>query len=382
MRAFPRRLLIEQRCGALTDDGEIHRARQGARNLLLNCIELRTGDRLLSVLENPELGWYQEDAAELVAVVARELGAEVTVRQVGGPDNRYVGDDAATDASSSVDQDFDCCLFFARMGDQMRFDPEIVGRRRAMCYVTSRESLASNYGCIQYQALADLKTAIDRVLYGASEIVLTCPLGTTLRGNVAGSVPDEDVTVHRFPVGVHAPLDAVGFAGEIYLARYLTPTGSRVYEPASARIDHPVVAKVSAGRIIRYTGEGDDLERVNSHYTRVSDEFDLDPTMVLSWHAGIHPGCHFVGRAVDDPDKWSNTVFTSPRFAHFHTCGQSAPGEICWMVLDPTISVDGIALWEEGRLHPERLVELDSCIELWPELNALYQGTYGSVGLL
>jgi hypothetical protein len=51
-----------------------------------------------------------------------------------------------------------------------------------------------------------------------------------------------------------------------------------------------------------------------------------------------------------DPDRWSNSVFTSPRWLHFHTCGAYAPGEICWMVGEPKVEVDGKALWREGRL--------------------------------
>ncbi len=75
---------------------------------------------------------------------------------------------------------------------------------------------------------------------------------------------------------------------------------------------------------------------------------------VDSWHAGLHPGRTYEEPAAVDPDRWSNTVFTSPRFAHFHTCNTRPPGEICWMVHDPTIRLDGVALWERGVLYPER----------------------------
>ena len=54
------------------------------------------------------------------------------------------------------------------------------------------------------------------------------------------------------------------------------------------------------------------------------------------------------------PSRWAQTVFANPRVLHFHTCGTGPPGEICWMVIDPTVTIDGVALWENGRLHPDR----------------------------
>ncbi|NKC00651.1 MAG: hypothetical protein GKR90_19455 [Pseudomonadales bacterium] len=366
----------------MTDLATNQSALRGAHNLLFNCLELNAGDHLLIVQENPDLGWYDREVVEFVSNVARDMSASVTLRNVEGPDNRYVSDDAATEDAQAIDSDFDCCLFFSRIGDQMRFDPKLKGSRRIMCYVRSMESLASSYGGIHYQALAELKAMIDRVLFGAQDIVLTCPLGTSLKGRVQGGVPAEDVTVRRFPLGVHTPLNAAEFSGEVRLARYLTTTGSRVYAPASIVINQPVTANISAGRIVGYAGDPNDLQQIHSQYANVSEKFEIDADSVLSWHAGLHPGCHFSGRATTDPDKWSNTVFTSPKFLHFHTCGNAPPGEICWMVLDPTISVDGVALWDSGRLYPERFPELCGCLSEWPELKSLYRGAYGSVGLV
>ena len=91
-------------------------ALDGARNLLLNCAGLRAGDRLLILHEDPALGWYDDEAPSFVAEVARELGARVRLRQVGGPSNEFKEEGAVIDA------DCDCCLFFARIGDQLRFD--------------------------------------------------------------------------------------------------------------------------------------------------------------------------------------------------------------------------------------------------------------------
>ena len=124
-----------------------------------------------------------------------------------------------------------------------------------------------------------------------------------------------------------------------------------------------------------------EVDRVREHYHRVSHQFGIDGNVVHSWHAGIHPGCSYTSQASQNPDRWSNTVFTNPRFLHFHTCGNYAPGEICWMLLDHTIAIDGKKLWDRGRLYPEIFPQTKTCIERWPELNALFANPSDEIGI-
>ena len=65
----------------------------------------------------------------------------------------------------------------------------------------------------------------------------------------------------------------------------------------------------------------------------------------------------------------------------FHTCGIGPPGEICWMIVDPTISIDGVALWENGKLHPERFEVTRRVLEDSPALAAAFQAAPGALGL-
>ena len=60
--------------------------------------------------------------------------------------------------------------------------------------------------------------------------------------------------------------------------------------------------------------------------------FSIDEKAVHSWHSGIHPGINYSKKISFNPDMWSNTMFVSSKYLHFHTCGNYAPGEICWMV--------------------------------------------------
>lgn len=113
------------------------------------------------------------------------------------------------------------------------------------------------------------------------------------------------------------------------------------------------------------------MRRVHEHYNYVSGMFNLDAGIVHSWHAGIHAGNPYSNFDPTHPDRWANTAFTHPRVLHFHTCGDYAPGEICLNVLDAEVTIDGVLLWQAGRLCLDNFPHLVAVAEQWPELVAL-----------
>lgn len=350
---------------------------QGADNLVRRCAGIEPGMSVVVIHEDPALGWYDLEAPMAVADAARALGADVSLLPVGAPTNEP--NPHTVDAVNA----HDCTIFFSRIGDQDRFEAAPAGKTVVMSYARTAGSLASAYGRADHRAFLAMKAAVNTVMFGAEEVRMICPLGT----EVSGSVPRDDldtkgdVWVRRFPMGVHQPLDASRFSGRVALAHYLTPTGSKVYEPASARLDSPVFVTLEDGRWRDPQGEPGPVAAMEAHYRRVAETFGLDPWGVDSWHAGFHPGVFYEGLADRDPDNWSNTVFTSPRFLHFHTCGKGPPGEICWMVYQPTVTVEGIALWQRGRFRPEVCPETRDCLDAWPELVSLYADPADRVGL-
>ncbi len=350
---------------------------EGARNLVVNCAELKPGESVLIVHENPDLGWYDQIVPEAVAAEICKFNIEPSFLEVGAPSSESAAAIANTVSAH------DCTLFFSRIGDQIRFDELKPGTRTVMCYARDVKMLASAYGRCAHQAFHDLKNAVNEILFAAEQIEITCPLGTKISGSPPATAVSEngDVSTRRFPLGVPKPMDAQGFSGRVALAHYLTPTGSRVYEPGCVRLDETIFAEVERGRIIGFEGNDYLVERVRNHYINVANQLGIDPGAVHSWHAGIHPGCTYTDDAAIDPDRWSNTVFTNPRFLHFHTCGSYAPGEICWMVLDHTITVNGVKLWEQGRLHPQAFSQSNNCLQNWPELIDLFAHPSDLIGI-
>ena len=354
-----------------------HDIAAGAHNLLVNCAGVRRGESLLIVREDPALGWYDAQVPEIVADEARRLGVAPSFLDVGKP-----GLTSAPRVKEAIAA-HTCVIYFARIGDQDRFAPPMPGKRLVMCYLRDTGMLASAFGRTDHRALHDVKAAVNDVLFGATRIEIRCPLGTKIAGAVPDAVADGsgDVSVVRFPLGVPQPMEAMDFSGRVALARYLTPTGSRPYDPPCVALADTVFAEVEAGRITGFTGDRGEAARVADHYDRVAATFGIDRNAVHSWHAGIHPGCDYAGEAAADPDRWSNTVFNNPRCLHFHTCGNYAPGEISWNLFDHTVLVDGVALWESGRLRPEAFPQTQACLEAWPELTVLFANPAEAIGL-
>jgi hypothetical protein len=339
----------------------------GASNLLVNCACLQPDQRVLVLHEDPALGWYDLAAPTAVADCARSLGNQATMVAVGGPDQ--VLPHAASEAIAA----HDVIVFFARAGDQGRFEERDDGKVSVMSYARTADALGSSYGRTDHRAFLALKEAVDAILREASKIEVRCPLGSHIIGHPTPEAlaTVSDVSMRRFPMGVPTPVSMASFSGQVVLARYLTPTGNKVYEPASLAIGEPVTVKVDGNRMIGLSGAPDDVSAVRQHYEAVSDRLGIEPYFVHSFHAGLHTGCEYRADAADDPDRWSNNIFNSPRFLHFHTCGAYPPGEICWMLQDPTLAVNDQALWQDGALALDMIAQKSDVFTDWPELPAL-----------
>ncbi|MBE2276165.1 MAG: hypothetical protein IAE87_07695 [Rhodobacteraceae bacterium] len=342
---------------------------EAAANLLVGCGGFAAGDEVVICREDPAHGWYDGRLAATVAGVADALGMRARVYDVPAPGLLPDADTAELLASASN------IVFFARLGDQGRFGPSGGLGRRVMVYARDLAALASSFGRMPHAAMLAFKVAMDEILFSAEEIVITCPAGTRIAGQVPAAArrhKPQDVTVRRFPLGVPAPVPAAGFSGGVVLTDALTPTGNRTYDPPVLFLTAPVVAWVESGRIVGFEGAQADVAAIDAHYRHLADLFGITPDVVHSWHGGIHPGCRFYPARGTDRDLWSNTVFSSPRLLHFHTCGTEAPGEISWNLVDPTVTVDGTVLLDRGRLFPGRFAALAGVIAANADLQALF----------
>lgn len=320
----------------------------GADNLLLNCVAARPGDRLLIVREDSRHGYYDCTVSAFVADRARVLGLAVEEVEIGPPG---VDRDLPADLMAAM-ATVDHTVFFARMGDQLRFDGLPGQCTKTMVYAYDVACLGSGFGTTSHALMREIKAHVEGALMRAETIRVTCPLGTEVTGSPTSFTDDEtgEVKISRFPMTVFKPVPAAGFSGRIALARWLIGSGSRYYQPFEARLDETVFAILDQGRVVDFEGPKTVTRCVRDHHMKIGAMFGIDPFLVHSWHAGIHPQTFYPLPAGHNPARWSALAFGSPRYLHFHVCGDQPPGEICWTVIDPTIQLDGKPAWQDGRL--------------------------------
>jgi len=348
----------------------------GAHNLLAGCARAKPGERLLILWESPDLGYFDADLAPCIADTARAMGLRVISVEVPFmPEAPALSADLRRRIA-----DADITLFLARLGDQLRFCDAMPGGRVIVCFAVTTGLLGSAFGTASHDAFNALKGLVNTALSGARQVRVTCPMGTDFFGT-----PDmgemADTAVLRFPVSVFAPVPGAAFSGVVALPGFLAGTGSRYYDDYLVRFDGPVVAQFRAGRLVGFDGSSGDVARASRHYDTIAARYGIDRNMVHSWHAGIHPGCGFGWDGLTQMERWSGVAFGNPRLLHLHTCGADAPGEISWNVIDPTITLDGVALWQDGVFHPSRIAGGAELMADNPEVARLFQNPDRRIGL-
>jgi len=357
---------------------------ESINNLLHNCLHLRPNQRLVIFHEpchhneSAANRYYCEHLPAAIAATAKAQHIQVALHEVPIVEDVSSLPRAALAPANSAD----ASLFLARCGDQMRFHPNQATASTAVVYAVNGPMMASRFGQIPHQSMLALKEFLDSALKQAQQIRVTCPYGTDYVGRwLSPTADDPEVTCQRFPVAVGQPVPGITFSGSIATPYFLVGSGSRNFKPASLNLSEPLIANVEHGRIASFTGHGDDVSRANKLYEHVSSRYGIDAWAVHSWHAGIHAGCHYPWPAAQNPERWAGTAFGNPRLAHVHTCGDYAPGEISWNLLDPTITLDDQPIWDHGRLHPERLAGGEALISQHPSLRDVLENPNTLIGL-
>lgn len=353
-------------------------ATAGARNMLLNCAKARPGERVLIAYEPPEFGYFDARVLNIVTRVAHDIGLRVTTVNVGfDPHARSLPEPLRMQIEK-----VDIVIFLARLGDQLRFRAMPEGKRIVVSFALDVGLLGSGFGTTSHTAMVALKDLITETFAQARSVQVTCPNGTEFSGTP--NMPDTrggDTSVLRFPMSVFKPVPAYSFSGKVALCGFLTGTGSHYYEGYTVEFEGRVLAHFRQGRLLGFDGSARDVAAANAHYDRVATRLSVDRDCVHSWHAGIHPGCGYEQRASENYERWSGAAFGNPRLLHFHTCGDYAPGEISWNVLDPTIWIDGVPVWENGVFHPSRLAGGKGILDRYPDAARIFAHPDSHVGL-
>ena len=352
--------------------------RDGIDNLLFNCIGVKAGESLAIVSEQGADGYYSATLDSVIAAYARmqSLDVHLVVAPVLEEVNTFP--DEIRQAIESTDH----ALFLSRIGDQVRFSGISGAGSVTVCYALNEESFATSFCSAHYEFFALLANKVNAAMFGEKEITIRCASGTYLHG-ISGEAPTPigDVTIKRFPISVFRPMLANTFSGKIALTRWLTPTGSRLYKPEAILIDGVVFALVENGRIVDFDGASVEVDKVRAHYKFVADKFNIQADIIHSWHAGIHPQNGYPGTATDYLARWGGSAFGNTRYLHLHTCGDYPPGEICMSVFDPTVTVDGVDLWRDGRFVFAESAAIKALQSDYPGMQQLFENPVMEYGV-
>ena len=349
----------------------------GARNLLANCAGAQTGERLLIVYEPPEYGYFDHDSLEVVTNAAHQLGLHVDTIDVGFNADKP----ALTPELLKKFDGADIVLFLARLGDQLRFSDMPAGKKIIVSFAVTKELFGSGFGNGHHEAFMQIKERVNAHLAQSQTIHVTCPAGTDFTGKAEMNLSASgDTSILRFPMSVFTPIPAHSFSGRAALPGFLTGTGSRYYDNYTVEFDGPVLALFEDGRLTGFEGAPKDVDIANRHYDYVSELFGIERNFIHSWHAGIHPGCGYPWDMRDNYERWGGAAFGNPRILHFHTCGAYAPGEISWNIIDATVVVDGVAIWENGVFQAHLLPGGADILAAFPDAAALFQTPDTDIG--
>ncbi len=334
---------------APVDDAHL---RAGALNLLQNCVSVGEGDRVLIIGEEGKSAFFHAAVCDVVANAAKEIGARPRI--MIAPESDGPNDFPASIAEAM--EDVDHTLFFARLGDRVRFFQLPGAGTKTMCYTRDAGYLGAEFGRVPYGLYVDVLDRLMARISDASECRIACPLGTDLRAdlashdaaNGAGDLVAADFSVKLFPVMIFPPLSCAHMSGRLALGRWLISTTVNAYEECLFEIGGDVFAILGNGRIVGFEGNASEVARIEAHFHKVASLVGGDPFACNSWHTGIYPKTYYPGDATQAVEHWADITYGSPRYTHFHACG-SDPGDICLSLFDATISFDDEVLWDAGR---------------------------------
>ena len=341
----------------------------GAKNLLINTVKAKSGDRVLIVGEQGPNSHFDSGVCNVVDDTAKrlDLDSRIIICEIGNSASECP--QALITAMEKVDH----TLFFSRLGDQLRFTSSACQCTMTMCYVMNVDYLASDFCRTPFEVYEKLHERLIGTISTASAYQINCPQGTALNGELSNeqmTTNEDDVftqfEVQMFPLTIFPPVSCATMSGVLVLKDWLTSSSTVLYEDSVYFIDTPVTAKIKNGLITQFDGEAGQCQALEKHFQRVSEIVGGEAMAINSWHTGIIPSTWYAGRAQDDLEKWGSVSYASPRITHFHACG-SDPGQIGVNLFDASIKFDEELIWQQGHYLFPRLASCADIFDSYPE---------------
>lgn len=321
----------------------------GARNLLLQCADVKTGERLLLIGEKGLHPFFDYRLCDVVAEVARSLRIETTVHLA------VPGTDASEfpESVSNAMQNADVTIFFSRLGDQVRFIDSAGPGRKIMTYTLTLDHLESKFSTFDFQLMKQIHDTLLEEVKASKTYLIESDNGTSLKANVSqisgsSQVVVSEFSLELFPVMIFPPLNFSNLNGQLVMEHFLLSSSTRTYEDSELHLDSPVTAVIEDSRMVDFKGNNQLIDKLKMQLIRAAAITGGDPYRLNSWHTGINPYTFYDSDPFSNLERWGTVAYGSPRYTHIHASGKD-PGDISIQLFDASITFDDKRFWEQGK---------------------------------
>ena len=321
----------------------------GARNLLLHCADVKSGEKILLVGETGDKPFFDPKLCDYVGEIAHTLGFDTkTILTEPGTDASQFPQAVATAMQAA-----DVTIFFSRLGDQVRFVQSPGPGRKVMTYTLTLDHLGSMFSTFDYHVMKQIHDSLLRQIKNSKTYRIEADNGTSLNATTAHTSDSSQTLISEFslelfPVMIFPPVNFSNLNGQLVMEHFLLSSSTRAYEDSELQLESPVTAVIEDSRMIHFEGEDQLVDKLIKQLDRAATITGGDPYRLNSWHTGINPYTFFEGDPYSDLERWGTVAYGSPRYTHIHAAGRD-PGDISIQLFDASIYFDNKAYWDRGR---------------------------------
>ena len=318
----------------------------GAYNLLENCAEMCSGERLLIVGEKGDNLYFDPQLCKDLAEVASKLGivSEILLAEPVSDASQFP--ENVKNAMKKADR----TIFFSRLGDQVRFSLKKQKAKPIMAYTLNRRYLAAPFATVDFKVMEKVHDALVELILNSAEYKILGSCGTKLDSKINKRKEKTivDFAIKLFPIMIFPPVNCDQMQGVLVIKRFVTSSSTRAYENSVLVLDEPIFATIDNSRIVEFKGPKFLIEKLKGQLERAALITGGDPYKVNSWHTGINPNTFYDEDPYKNLERWGTVAYGSPRYTHMHASGID-PGDIAFHLIDATISFDENLIWDKGR---------------------------------
>lgn len=333
-----------------------------ARNLLVDCAGITAGSEVLFINEHGK--GVDPGVVAFLEEQARGLGAKVSSLWPARAESpEAIPDDVMAAIESSP-----ITIFNHQIGPLLRLRPAKGPGVRVLNYAATLPVLDSEFARIPNGLWLEVMDKLVARIGAAKTWRVTCPLGTDMSGEMPPPAKNANPTgfsLRSFPMDTHSPVPSPRGSGKIAFKWFVT-SSTHDLGTEGITLQAPLMATVKDGKIVSWDGPAQAVEQATTFLGEIGSRYGKDPFIVNSWHAGVNPQACVAFGATQSLEQWMLLAHGNPRILHFHVVGEKVPGEISATVVDATVTLDGEALWDKGRLRAFDGAEYRAIAARWP----------------